>query len=159
MKRVISAEVGGPASMGGREAGYYLYAESENSGSYYENTSTSQTILQASFDMALSDSWRVETGGMYQYFKGNQVAGSSTMSVVWPSFVMRMTLGDGEAIVYPGMRSASHNPRHVSNAKPVAYCLAKVNSSPTRSTAVPVVRLVPRSGRISQPVDPSKYKT
>lgn len=74
-KRVVSAEVGGPASVGGKEAGYYLYAESENSGSYYENTSTDQTILQASFDMALSDTWRIETGGMYQYFKGNQVAG------------------------------------------------------------------------------------
>jgi iron complex outermembrane receptor protein len=74
-KRVLNAEVGGPLSTMGKEGGYYLYGESENSGSYYENTDTQQTILQASFDFQLGDVWRTEFGGMYQYFKGNQVAG------------------------------------------------------------------------------------
>jgi len=74
-KRVINAEFGGPMNLGGKEGGYYLYGESENSDSYYENTSTDQTIVQASFDFELGDNWRTEFGGMYQYFKGNQVAG------------------------------------------------------------------------------------
>lgn len=74
-KKVLHAEVGGPTELFGKQLGYYLYGESENSGSYYENTSTIQSILQASFDMKLSDNLRTEFGGMYQNFKGNQVAG------------------------------------------------------------------------------------
>jgi iron complex outermembrane receptor protein len=74
-KKVLHAEVGGPGEIGGKQLGYYLYGESENSGSYYENTSTIQSILQASFDMNLTDHLRTEFGGMFQNFKGNQVAG------------------------------------------------------------------------------------
>jgi iron complex outermembrane receptor protein len=79
-KKVLHGEVGGPTMLLGKEAGYYVYAESENSGSYYENSDTQQTILQASFDVTLSDTWRTEFGGMYQYFKGNQVAGWNRLS-------------------------------------------------------------------------------
>ena len=74
-KKVISAEVGGPAELLNKPMGYYLYAEFENSGSYYENSSTDQSIYQASFDMNVSDAVRLEFGGMYQDFRGNQVAG------------------------------------------------------------------------------------
>ena len=55
--------------------GYYLYGEVENSGSYYENTETDQTVLQASFNVDLSDNLRLEFGGMYHDYDGNQVAG------------------------------------------------------------------------------------
>jgi iron complex outermembrane recepter protein len=74
-KKVLHAEVGGPGEIFGKPLGYYLYGESENSGSYYENTSTLQSIVQASFDMKLTEHLRTEFGGMYQDFKGNQVAG------------------------------------------------------------------------------------
>ncbi|MFL6578096.1 MAG: TonB-dependent siderophore receptor, partial [Povalibacter sp.] len=74
-KKVITAEVGGPSELFSKPLGYYLYTEFENSGSYYDNTSTDQSIYQASFDMNLSDKSRLEFGGMYQDFKGNQVAG------------------------------------------------------------------------------------
>src|SRR6185369_17372365 len=53
-KRVVDAEVGGPLGIGGHDAGYYLYAESENSGSYYENSGINQTILQSSFDAMIT---------------------------------------------------------------------------------------------------------
>jgi len=74
-KSVLTAEVGGPASVGGKEVGYYLYGELENSDSYYENTQTDQTILQASFNVDISDDLRLEFGGMYHDYDGNQVAG------------------------------------------------------------------------------------
>ena len=79
-KKVLHAEVGGPTMLFGKTAGYYVYGESENSGSYYQNSSTEQSIVQASFDVMLSDTWRTEFGGMYQYFKGNQVAGWNRLS-------------------------------------------------------------------------------
>jgi len=79
-KRVVDAEVGGPLGIGGHDAGYYLYAESENSGSYYENSGINQTILQSSFDAMITDNWRTEFGGMYQYVKTNQVAGWNRLS-------------------------------------------------------------------------------
>jgi len=74
-KDVITGEVGGPGSLGGQDFGYYLYAQVEDSGSYYENSSTDQSIYQASFNADLSDATRIEFGGMYQNFEGNQVAG------------------------------------------------------------------------------------
>ena len=74
-QRVLTAEVGGPAKVAGRDFGYYLYAEVEDSGSFYDNTSTDQTIIQASFDMDVNDRLRLQWGGMYHDFDGNQVAG------------------------------------------------------------------------------------
>lgn len=74
-KNVLHAEVGGPGEVGDKKFGYYLYAELEDSGSYYENTDTNQSLYQASIDMDLTDSSRIEFGGLYQDFKGNQVAG------------------------------------------------------------------------------------
>jgi len=74
-KSILTAEVGGPADVGGKEMGYYLYGEVENSDSYYDNTQTDQTILQASFNIDITDNLRFEFGGMYHDYDGNQVAG------------------------------------------------------------------------------------
>lgn len=74
-KDVMHGEVGGPGKMFGKDFGYYFYAEVEDSGSYYQNTSTDQSIYQASFDMQLSDSTKIEFGSMYHNYEGNQVAG------------------------------------------------------------------------------------
>ena len=74
-KSVITAEVGGPGSLGGTEFGYYIYGEVENSGSYYDNSGVDQNLLQMSFDMDLNDNVRVQFGGMWHDFSGNQVAG------------------------------------------------------------------------------------
>lgn len=72
---VLKAQVRGPAKIGGSEFGYSLYAEMEDSGSYYNNMSTKQTILQAAFDNQITDNLRIEFGGMYQNFKGQQNGG------------------------------------------------------------------------------------
>jgi len=71
-RNVLSGEVGGPI---GERMGYYLYGEVEDSDSYYNNTSTEQTILQASFDWDPSERLRIQAGGMYHNYEGNQVAG------------------------------------------------------------------------------------
>jgi len=74
-KSVITAEVGGPGQIAGRDFGYYVYGEIEDSDSYYDNSATNQTLLQASFDMDVNDQLRIQFGGMYHDFKGNQIAG------------------------------------------------------------------------------------
>ena len=74
-KKVLSAEVGGPANLFGKDLGYYIYGQSEDSNSYYENTHTRQSILQTAFNMDFTPNFRTEFGGMYQHYKGNQVAG------------------------------------------------------------------------------------
>ena len=74
-KKILHAEVSGPSTLFGKALGYSLYGESENSDSYYQNTHTVQTVAQASFDLKISDAVHAEFGAMYQYFKGNQIAG------------------------------------------------------------------------------------
>ncbi|WP_077338671.1 TonB-dependent siderophore receptor [Pseudocolwellia agarivorans] len=74
-KNVITAEVGGPAQIAGKTAGFYLYGEIENSGSFYDNTDTDQTVLQAAFDIDITDNLKLELGGMHHRYEGNQVAG------------------------------------------------------------------------------------
>lgn len=74
-KRVVSAEVGGPARFGGQDLGYWLYAEVENSDSYYRASGIDQALVQASFDMDVTDAVHVDFGGMFHDFSGNQIAG------------------------------------------------------------------------------------
>ncbi|WP_428102291.1 TonB-dependent siderophore receptor [Candidatus Rariloculus sp.] len=79
-KSVVSAEIGGPGRLGDRDFGYYLYGEMEHSGSYYDNSGTDQDLLQTSFDMDVSDSVRLQFGGMWHDFSGNQIAGWNRLS-------------------------------------------------------------------------------
>jgi iron complex outermembrane receptor protein len=74
-KNILTAEVGGPGNIGNRDFGYYLYGEAENSGSYYENSETNQTVIQIAIDSDLTDRTRIEFGTMYHKFDGNQNAG------------------------------------------------------------------------------------
>lgn len=74
-KSVLSANILGPGNIAGQEFGYSVYAELEDSGSYYDNMSTKQTILQASFETDITPYLRMEFGGMYQNFKGQQNGG------------------------------------------------------------------------------------
>jgi iron complex outermembrane receptor protein len=74
-KSILTAEVGGPTSIGDKKGGFYLYGEVENSGSYYDNSGTDQTVLQGSFNIDITDNLRFEMGGMHHQYDGNQVAG------------------------------------------------------------------------------------
>ncbi|MXY52767.1 MAG: TonB-dependent receptor [Gammaproteobacteria bacterium] len=74
-KRIVSAEAGGPGSLGGQDFGYYFYGEVEDSGSFYRDTDMQQTLLQASFDTDLSARLELQFGGMFHDHSSNQVAG------------------------------------------------------------------------------------
>ncbi|KHK93284.1 TonB-dependent siderophore receptor [Novosphingobium malaysiense] len=74
-KADLQAEIRGPGKLGSQEFGYSLYAEIEDSGSYYHNMSTKQTVLQGAFDTDLAPGLRLEFGGMYQNYKGQQNGG------------------------------------------------------------------------------------
>ena len=74
-KSVLAASITGPGELFGQKFGYHLYGELEDSGSYYENISTNQTILQAAFDTDLTDTVRIEFGGMYHDYDGVQNGG------------------------------------------------------------------------------------
>jgi iron complex outermembrane receptor protein len=74
-KSILTAEVGGPGRIAGKDFGYYLYGEVEDSDSYYKNSGTQQTLIQASFDMDVNDQLRIQFGGQYHDYEGNQIAG------------------------------------------------------------------------------------
>ena len=73
-RRVVTAEVGGPGEAFGQDFGYWLYAEVEDSDSYYRNSPTEQTILQASFDLNAGRA-QLQFGGMVHDFDGNEIGG------------------------------------------------------------------------------------
>ena len=79
-RSVVSGEVGGPGRLGGEDFGYWLYAEVEDSGSYYENTETEQALLQASFDIDVTASLQLQFGAMHHDYAGNQVGGWNRLS-------------------------------------------------------------------------------
>lgn len=74
-KSVLAASITGPGQIGDQLFGYHLYAELEDSGSYYNNIATDQTILQAAFDTDITDTVRIEFGGMYHDYDGAQNGG------------------------------------------------------------------------------------
>lgn len=72
---VLTAEVGGPGELGGREYGYYVYSMLEDSGSYYNDSYNKQSLVQASFDVDVNDNLRIQFGGMYHDYESTQIAG------------------------------------------------------------------------------------
>jgi iron complex outermembrane recepter protein len=80
-KRIVTAEVGGPVTAGGKKGGYHVFGYLENSGSYYNNTPITrqerdqQEIVQATLTLDLSDKWRMEAGGVSQYSRGGLPGG------------------------------------------------------------------------------------
>ena len=72
---IVKGSIAGPLNLGGQEFGYSLFGQYEDDGSYYRNMGTKQTILQGSFDTDLSDHVRIEFGGQYQNYKGQQNGG------------------------------------------------------------------------------------
>lgn len=74
-KKQISAEVGGPTTILGKRAGYYIYGQAEDSKSFYIGSWTRQQIVQATLTVDLTSALRLETGLNYQNFNGTGLAG------------------------------------------------------------------------------------
>jgi iron complex outermembrane receptor protein len=72
---VLAASVVGPGEVAGHKFGYSLYGEITDSDSYYNYIHTKQTLLQASFVTDLTSKLRIEFGGMYDNYKGQQNGG------------------------------------------------------------------------------------
>jgi iron complex outermembrane receptor protein len=74
-KKTYTGEVGGPLSVFGKRAGFYAYAQVDDSGSYYYGSFTRQQIVQATLTVDLTSSLRLETGINYQNFHGTGISG------------------------------------------------------------------------------------
>ena len=108
-RSILTAEVGGPADIGGRSAGYYVYGELTDSDSYYNNDFNKQTLLQGSFNIDLSGSTRVEFGGMFQNWEGHENGGwnrvtqdlidNGTYITGRPSTNIDGDFGDGDGLI------------------------------------------------------------
>lgn len=74
-KSVVKGELGGPTTVFGKSAGFYLYAEIENSDTYFVNDFNRQNLIQGTLNFELNDTWRVESGFMYQEWRGHENGG------------------------------------------------------------------------------------
>jgi len=74
-RNLLKGSVTGPGTIGDHEFGYSLYAEFEDSDSYYRYIHTHNLVLSASFDTDISGGLRAEFGGVYQKFRGQQNSG------------------------------------------------------------------------------------
>jgi len=74
-KKTYTGEIGGPLSIFGKRAGFYAYAQVDDSDSYYLGSFTRQQIVQATLTVDLTPSLRLETGINYQNFHGTGIAG------------------------------------------------------------------------------------
>lgn len=71
-RRVATFEYGGPIKglPDDRKAGFYYYGFLEDSGSYYETSFDKHFVNQIAISADLTESWRLEMGGVGQFSKG-----------------------------------------------------------------------------------------
>jgi len=75
-KNVTRFDIGGPLSVAGMSGGYQVFAYYEDSDSYYSiSPHDRHKIIQGTVTLDLTDKWRLETGGVYQYSKGGLPGG------------------------------------------------------------------------------------
>lgn len=74
-KRIVTAEVGGPLTLFGRHAGYYIYDQFEDSKTYYRGQKIRDELIQGTFTMDLTNTIRMEMGGSFQHHNGTGIAG------------------------------------------------------------------------------------
>ncbi len=108
-KSVVTVEIGGPTTIMGSDAGYYLYAEVENSEAYYVNDFTRQNLLQGTLNFDLNDSTRAEAGFMYQEWRGHENGGwnrvtqdlidTQTYITGQPEIHIDNTFGNGDGLM------------------------------------------------------------
>ncbi len=111
-RNVITGEVGGSADVLDRQYGFYLYGEIEDSGSYYQNSQTDQTLLQLAIDHDFNDRLHLQFGGMYHKYEGNQIAGWNRITQDLIDNGTYIT-GDAQPLDTDGDGSISHSEYNV----------------------------------------------
>lgn len=74
-KKIGSLEYGLPFTILGKKSGAYFYMQNEDSKSYYDKVYNQSQLYQISVDTTLSDTLRLEYGGMFQRSNLNQSLG------------------------------------------------------------------------------------
>jgi len=88
-KKIGTFEYGLPFSLFGKKSGAYFFTQQEDSQSFYDNVYNKGQLYQLSINTELSDTVRLEYGGMYQHADLNQSLG-------WNRVTQRMIDTDGE---------------------------------------------------------------
>ena len=74
-QKILSGEYGAPFEIGGKQAGLYVFAEIEDSESFYHGYEPSSELVQVAFDMDFSDRTTIEIGIQNQTTDSIQVPG------------------------------------------------------------------------------------
>lgn len=88
-KKIGSLEYGAPFSLFGKKSGAYVFVQTEDSESYYDNIYNENSLVQLAIDTQLTDSVLLEYGFMAQWADLNQSLG-------WNRVTQRMIDTDGE---------------------------------------------------------------
>lgn len=74
-KQVVTGEIGGPLTLFGKRAGFYLYGQWEESDSFYIGSYTREQLAQGTLTIDLTNDLRIESGFNFQNNRGTGVAG------------------------------------------------------------------------------------
>jgi iron complex outermembrane receptor protein len=106
-KKLGTVEVGGPTSVFGKRAGFYLFTQLEDSKTYYIGQKIIDEVFQGTLTVDLTHDLRVEVGGSYQHHHGTGIAGwnrvtqdlvdNRTYITGQPNFSLIDTNNDGTA--------------------------------------------------------------
>ncbi|MDU0353938.1 TonB-dependent receptor [Paraglaciecola aquimarina] len=72
-QKILAGEVGTPFTIGDKQGGIYVFAEVEDSGSFYHGSEPSNEMLQVAIDLDISDSTTMEMGFQAQTSDSIQV--------------------------------------------------------------------------------------
>lgn len=116
-KKIGSLEYGMPFSLLGKQSGAYVFVQTEDSKSYYDNIYNKNSLVQLAIDTQLTDSVLLEYGFMAQWADLNQSLG-------WNRVTQRMIDTDGEYLAgSPRLNLDANNNGFLSPAEIGAYAL------------------------------------
>ncbi|MBW8782656.1 MAG: TonB-dependent receptor plug domain-containing protein [Verrucomicrobia bacterium] len=74
-KKVGTLEVGGPTTVFGKRAGFYVFTQQEDSKTYYIGQKIIDQVFQGTLTVDVTHDLRLEVGGSYQHHHGTGIAG------------------------------------------------------------------------------------
>lgn len=74
-KFITTAELGGPTTVFGKRAGFYVYTQVERSKTYYIGQEIKDEVVQGTLTVDLTPDLRLEVGGNFQHHDGTGIAG------------------------------------------------------------------------------------